>query len=235
MKYVDSKSSGRVKAEFEEFRKYNLRCGSCLPVVLVFCDVVFMLKLQRAMPSNKVKIKVYREMQKLNLQAGQVFLSLGSNLGEREQNLQQAVNHIASLSGVDIRSCSSVYYTEPQDMQGVPFFANMVLEITCKAYLSPEKLLESLLVIEEQMGRVREKTIRYASRVIDIDILLFGNVLTQSEILTLPHPRMDKRAFVLVPLLEIAPNLVLPKGAVAECLKKLDYHLQDKTILQGSR
>ena len=167
------------------------------------------------------------------MQEVQAFISLGSNLGDKELNLQKAVELISTLPDTRIQSLSSIYFTEPQGMAGQPFFANQVVQLACGPNVEPTWLLDQLLQIEQKMGRVRDENIRYSSRTIDLDLLLFGNVQCSGQFLTLPHPRMHERAFVLVPLLEIADSLVLPSGeTLQECLAKLTYTLQDKLILQ---
>ncbi len=130
-----------------------------------------------------------------------IFLSLGSNIGDRRGYLEQAIELLGS--GIDIASKSSYYETAPVDYLEQDSFLNIVLEGVTG--LDPEKLLAFTQSIEQQMHRV--KTIRYGPRNIDIDILLYDDLSIDAENLTLPHPRMLERAFVLVPLLEVAPDL----------------------------
>ncbi len=167
------------------------------------------------------------------MQEAQAFISLGSNLGNKELNLRKALELISTLPDTRIQSLSSIYFTEPQGMVDQPFFANQVMQLACGSNMEPTWLLDQLLQIEQKMGRVRDENIRYSSRTIDLDLLLFDNVQCSGQFLTLPHPRMHERAFVLVPLLEITEGLVLPSGeTLQECLAKLTYTLQDKLILQ---
>jgi len=140
-----------------------------------------------------------------------VYLSLGSNLGDRSSFLQAAVAQLAVLNiGRDI-VCSAVYETEPQNVANQPPFLNLCLKMNCPD-LSPECLLQKLAVLESAVGR--KSLTRFGPREIDIDILLMDN-LVRIRPPILPHPRMTQRAFVLVPLIEIAPNLTLPDGIKA--------------------
>ena len=134
------------------------------------------------------------------------YLSLGSNLGEREANLRQA---LALLSPkVTINDVSSIYETEPVGYKEQPLFLNMVCRITTK--LSPEELLCLAKDIETKMGRLLSKQ-RNSPRPIDIDILFYNDKIMETRDLTIPHPRLQDRAFVLIPLAEIAPDLIHPK------------------------
>ncbi|SEJ68541.1 2-amino-4-hydroxy-6-hydroxymethyldihydropteridinediphosphokinase [Dyadobacter sp. SG02] len=134
-----------------------------------------------------------------------VFLLLGSNLGDRPQVLAAAREAIADLAG-SITSQSAIYETEPWGITYQPAFLNQVLEISTS--LLPEDLLRIILNIEHDLGRVRYE--RWGARVIDIDMLYFGQVIMDSARLTLPHPRIQDRRFVLAPLAEIAPDFLHP-------------------------
>src|SRR5271157_2744038 len=134
-----------------------------------------------------------------------VYLALGSNIGDREMNLREAVR-LLSESGIHIITISSIYETEPVDYLDQPWFLNAVLEATTK--LAPSQLLATLRNIESQMGS--KKAFAKGPRLIDLDILLYGNDTIATPELQVPHPRMLQRRFVLVPLAEIAPNLRHP-------------------------
>ncbi|MDR6807749.1 2-amino-4-hydroxy-6-hydroxymethyldihydropteridine diphosphokinase [Dyadobacter sp. BE34] len=136
---------------------------------------------------------------------GQVFLLLGSNLGDRPQVLAAAREAIAEQAG-SITNQSAIYETAPWGITDQPAFLNQVLEITTS--LLPEDLLRIILNIEHDLGRVRYE--RWGARVIDIDILYFGQTVMDSARLTLPHPRIQDRRFVLAPLAEIAPDFIHP-------------------------
>ena len=137
----------------------------------------------------------------------QVYLSIGSNLGDREENLRRAME---ALERQDVRIVkrSSIYETAPQDFAEQPWFLNMALE--CQTRFFPLQLLTVLQKIENDLGRMRTGSIRRGPRTIDIDILLFGAAVIETPKLVIPHPRMFERRFVLEPLLEIAPELRHP-------------------------
>lgn len=135
-----------------------------------------------------------------------VFLGIGSNLGDRKENLNSALARIGEETGRVLIS-SSVYETEPWGFVSGNKFLNMVLKVETK--LLPTDLLESLLEIEKSMGRVRDKK-KYTSRVIDIDILFYEDLDIAYHNLKIPHPHIQERRFVLVPLVEIAPELIHP-------------------------
>ncbi len=133
------------------------------------------------------------------------FLSLGSNLGNRRANLALA-SCLLREKGIAIVRASSIYRTEPVDLPGQPRFYNQVLEIDAGA--NPMALLNLVKSVEQKMKRV--PTVDKGPRRIDIDILLAGKTVVQTRRLMIPHPRMERRNFVLVPLREIAPHAVHP-------------------------
>jgi 2-amino-4-hydroxy-6-hydroxymethyldihydropteridine diphosphokinase len=135
-----------------------------------------------------------------------VFLGIGSNLGIREKNLDASINRVEENIG-PVLKYSSIYETEPWGFKAENQFLNMVLMV--KTDLNPSLLLEQILNIESSLGRVRS-TERYSSRLIDIDILLYEDIVVDDQNLKIPHPLLDKRRFVLVPLCEIAPDLIHP-------------------------
>jgi len=148
------------------------------------------------------------------------YLSLGSNQGNKLQNLQKAVDIIAKKAG-SVQKTSSVYKTAAWGFESDDFF-NICIELSTQK--SPEELISILLNIEKQLGRERSNTQQYNARSIDIDILLFENEIIFSENLVVPHPRMLARKFVLAPLAEIAPNFIHPteKLPVLTCLQNCD-------------
>jgi 2-amino-4-hydroxy-6-hydroxymethyldihydropteridine diphosphokinase len=130
-----------------------------------------------------------------------VYLSLGSNVGDREANLVRAIEKLARRGARIVRQ-SCFYETEPLEIREQAWFLNCAVE--AETELDPQRLLETLLEIEVEMGRRR--SVKYGPRNIDIDILLFGASVVNTPDLVIPHPRMAERRFVLVPLNEIAPN-----------------------------
>lgn len=153
-----------------------------------------------------------------------VYLGLGSNLGDRKQNLAQALELLSQQA--EIEQVSSVYETEPVGFKEQPLFLNAVCRIATS--LSPAKLLAFAKKIESALGRV--PSFANAPRPIDIDILCYGNRIIKSTDLTIPHPRLTQRAFVLIPLAEIAPDLIHP-----ESRKTISELLNEEGNAQGVR
>ncbi len=155
-----------------------------------------------------------------------VYLSLGSNMGDREQMLAEARKHL-SEAGVDIQRASSIYETEPMDLKDQRSFLNQVVEAWTELF--PLQLLGRLQKIELALGRKR--LVAKGPRTLDIDILLFGGFVIESLNLEVPHPRMQERRFVLEPMVELAPDLRHPvsrltmkellAGVLAQRVRKL--------------
>jgi 2-amino-4-hydroxy-6-hydroxymethyldihydropteridine diphosphokinase len=133
-----------------------------------------------------------------------VFLSLGSNLGDRAENLRTAIDRLSALG--EVRSVSSFYETEPVDLLSQPWFLNCAVLLVTD--LMPKQLLARTRQIELDMGR--RKTVAKGPRLIDIDILLFGKSIVETADLIVPHPGLHQRRFVLEPLAEIAPDVRHP-------------------------
>lgn len=147
----------------------------------------------------------------------QIFLGLGSNLGNREENLSTAQKLIEEKVG-KIRSKSSIYETAAWGITEQNAFLNQVIEV--ESHFSPSAVLHLVLKIEKDMGRIRE--IKWGERRIDIDILYYNNEVISTENLVVPHPFIQERKFVLVPLCEIAPAFIHPK------LKQTNLELLEK-------
>jgi len=127
------------------------------------------------------------------------YIAMGSNMGDREQWLRQAIDSLGRHDSIEITKVSSIYETDPVGYTQQPSFLNMVIEVR-STLTAPDLLLEQLS-IELQLGRVRE--VQWGPRTIDLDLLLYDNVSLETELLVLPHPRMMERAFVLVPLHDV--------------------------------
>lgn len=159
-------------------------------------------------------------------------------MGDPESNLARAVDGLGGISGVLSVHASPVYRTQPQLVRDQPWFANQVARVVCAPErLSPLELLDELLRLEIALGRDRttgpDAPQRFGPRVIDMDLLLYGDETLEGERLTLPHPRMRERAFVLLPLADIAPDLVFPDGVpLAQTVAALDFKREGETIWQ---
>jgi 2-amino-4-hydroxy-6-hydroxymethyldihydropteridine diphosphokinase len=147
-----------------------------------------------------------------------VFLSLGSNVGDREKNLRAAIAALPEV-GMQVKKVSSIYETEPVDLLEQPWFLNCVVE--GDTVVAPQALLRELRALEKRMGS--KKLVARGPRLIDLDILLYGQQTIDSPELQVPHPRMHLRRFVLAPLAEIAPDLMHPSwsGTAAQLLNGL--------------
>ena len=156
-------------------------------------------------------------------------LLIGGNLGNRKENLSKAVSLINEQCGSLTRS-SSIYETEAWGNTDQPSFLNQALEISTS--LTARQLMRKVLKIEEEMGRVRKE--KLGPRIIDIDILLFENEIHDLRFLKVPHPEMQNRRFVLIPLAEINSNLQHPvlKKTIAELLEECPDNLEVKKIAE---
>jgi 2-amino-4-hydroxy-6-hydroxymethyldihydropteridine diphosphokinase len=139
------------------------------------------------------------------------YLSVGSNMGDREQWLRKALSLLAEYNGISIESVSSIYETDPVGYTDQPLFLNLAIKLN--TVLSPQELLSKLQEVETKLERKRIE--KWGPRTIDLDILLYNSVSIQTEVLEIPHPRMLERAFVLIPLSEIAPDDVYPDKLIS--------------------
>lgn len=148
-----------------------------------------------------------------------VFLIIGGNLGDRKQNLSHALYLIEQSAGY-IKKLSSIYETEPWGVQGQPDYYNQVVELLTE--LNADTLMQALLSIEKQMGR--QRIAKNDARTMDIDILFFNDEIYNSKLISIPHPRLHQRRFVLAPLAEIAPEFIHPvlNKPVSLLLKECD-------------
>lgn len=163
-----------------------------------------------------------------------VYLGLGSNLGDRAAHLGRAIRALRALGPVlRVYAVSSLYDTAPQLVREQPRFLNIAVE--ARTSLSPEALLVAIKEIERRLGRVPGR--RYGPRPIDIDILLYDDLIVTSEDLTIPHPRLTERAFALLPLAEIAPRVRHPseRATIAGLVSRLARAEDDQDVRQVGR
>ncbi len=147
------------------------------------------------------------------------YVGLGANLGDREATIRRAVELLAEEDGIEVLAISGLRDTDPVGLEDQPRFLNgaAVLETT----LGPHALLETLLRVERELGRVRDG-VRFGPRTIDLDLLLYGEEILDEPCLTVPHPRLHERRFALEPLAELDPGLELPgRGPVSDVLARL--------------
>ena len=147
------------------------------------------------------------------------YISLGSNLSDRAENLRHAVEQMRD-NGIKVSRLSQVYETEPVETFPQPLFLNMIAEVSLDESTTPEHLMTQLLEIEQTLGRKRDAT--KGPRTIDLDLVIFGKEIRDTEFLQLPHPRFHQRRFVLVPLVELSPSLEHPvlRQTVSELLRQ---------------
>lgn len=147
-----------------------------------------------------------------------VYLSLGSNMGDRKKYLKKAIDSLDKIDNIQLCKISSFYETPPWGKKDQNSFINICIEIDTS--LQPLALLKKLNEIEQALNR--QRSVRWGPRTIDIDILLFEDIITKSEQLTIPHPHIEERGFVIVPLYELNPNLMINGKRIEEIMKKLD-------------
>lgn len=151
-------------------------------------------------------------------------------MGDAGQNLATAINEIKNIEGCKIVAQSQIYETEPQEVKEQAWFMNQVAEASFDKNWKPVNFLKALMSIENKMGRKRN--IRYGPRIIDLDLLLFGRQTSSLPECIIPHSKMLQRAFVLIPLCEIAPDLIINKHIITYWLDKLNFKLENNKIFQ---
>ena len=158
------------------------------------------------------------------------FIGLGSNLGDREANLRQALEYLEQAPDTSVVRASSLYDTEPVGVEDQPHFLNAVAQLDTQ--LTPRQLLWNLMLVERRLGRVRSQ--RWGPRTLDLDMLLYEDSVVDEDDLKLPHPELAKRSFVLVPLVELEPLLVHP--VTGETMLSLLQRLGARPLVKhGSR
>jgi 2-amino-4-hydroxy-6-hydroxymethyldihydropteridine diphosphokinase len=151
--------------------------------------------------------------------ANTAFVGIGSNLGDREENLRRAVELLSAEDGIDVTAVSAIRETDPMGPVEQGPFLNGAIRI--ETDLAPRQLLERLLGIEQSLGRVRAE--RWGPRTIDLDLLLYDDLYVDEPGLTVPHPRLHERRFALEPLADLAPSLEIPgRGAISTLLAGLE-------------
>ena len=162
--------------------------------------------------------------------SSEAYIGVGANLGDPAESVRRAMTAVSSIPQTHLLSASSLYRTAPVGFLEQPDFVNAVVQV--RTQMPAEQLLDQLLMIEMQFGRKR--SVRNAPRTLDLDLLLYGEERVDSEQLTLPHPRMAQRAFVLVPLAEIAPGIdVGGLGTAAQLLEQVSAEGVERLAAAG--
>lgn len=160
-----------------------------------------------------------------------VFISIGSNMGDKYANCIRGIEHINKLHKTEVVQIANFYRTEPVDYKDQDWFVNSALKVETE--LDPQELMVSLKKIEQELGQY-EKSVRFGPRIIDLDIIFYQDMVINTEKLTIPHPRMHKRCFVLKPLCDIASEIIHPVlgDSAKELLKDVENdHGQDVVLL----
>lgn len=155
----------------------------------------------------------------------QIYLCLSSNLGDRQKNLANAIQSLQNKE-IQIIQASQIYETEPWGLVDQPWFLNQCIEISTN--LNPQQLLDTINQIETDLGRIRHQ--KWAERTIDIDILYYQNQVIETDKLSIPHPEIKNRQFVLQPLIQIAPDFIDPLDN--KSLKELQFICQDSSKIK---
>jgi len=153
------------------------------------------------------------------MQVSVAYIGIGSNLGDKVLNCKHSIARIDGTSGCEVTARSDLFKTEPEGVAGQQWYVNCVVEVRTEH--NPRDLLDRLMAIEHEMGRIRTK--KWESRIIDLDLLIFGELVLNLPDLVVPHPLLHTRRFVLEPFVQLAPELVHPvlNVTVRQLLKKL--------------
>ncbi len=170
------------------------------------------------------------EIQDLNNKMNTAYLSIGSNIGDKKKNLDDAINFLDKHAKINVIAVSLFYKTQPQNYIDQDWFVNAALKIETK--LTPEKLLIALKSLEKTLDK-NGKSFRFGPRIIDLDIIYYENVALKTGQLEIPHPRMHERCFVLMPMCDIGAHEIHPilKQSSDELLKKITKQETQKVIL----
>ncbi len=163
------------------------------------------------------------------LEQTSALIGLGGNVGDVVRSMQRAINAIQTRSDCEVKAVSKVYRTPPWGITEQDWFFNACAEVMTT--LAPEPLLDLLLTIETAQGRVREQ--RWGPRTLDLDIIAFGQETVETDRLTIPHPHLAERAFVLIPLLDISPDRVVGDQTIHELAAAIDGGgiVEDEAVL----
>ncbi len=159
-----------------------------------------------------------------------VYISIGSNIGDKKKNLENAITRLHKLNKIDVIEVSSFYKTQPQNFTDQDWFVNAALKI--KTLLDPSELLAVLKTVEKDLDK-DGKSFRFGPRVIDLDIIYYEDLILKTKTLEIPHPRMHERCFVLIPMCDIGAHTIHPvlKCRSDELLKKIEKQETQKVIL----
>lgn len=184
---------------------------------------------QAAGPKTRTQANTQASMEK------KAYISLGANSVDSLERLSRARTALGTLPGAKIVAESAIYLTEPQGMTNQPWFHNQAILMNLEASWEAREFLKSLLALEAALGRVRsaDPALRYGPRAIDLDLLLFSGVTLNDPLCQIPHPRICERAFVLIPLREIAPDLKIYGKPVAYWLNCLNWTQDGNKIWQS--
>ncbi|MDY0274560.1 MAG: 2-amino-4-hydroxy-6-hydroxymethyldihydropteridine diphosphokinase [Desulfomicrobium sp.] len=160
-----------------------------------------------------------------------IYIGLGSNQGDARGHLQKALKKLGASQNLRVDAVSPFFCTQPQGFRDQEWFVNAVARLEVTPHLNPQDLLSLLSQIEQSMGRIRNQ--KWGPRIIDLDILLWDDLTYQTPNLIIPHPRICERAFVLIPLLYLNPDLSIAGKTPEQWLHLLTYSLENDVIRQN--
>ena len=218
----DTREAGKT-GDLTKSTHYGLVAEDIAQMILRKYPLIFEVKVTVKKPWAPLQMHFENVAVEVTRKRHKAYLSIGSNIGDKKENLLKAIENIGKIEDTEVTKVSTILETEPFGVVDQDDFLNACLEI--KTLLTPQELLKELLGIEEKMGRVRIK--KWGPRIIDIDILLYDKEVIEDDNLAVPHPWMCERSFVLDPLCEIAPNVIHPlkRESIFNLKRKLDSNL----------